>query len=58
MKTEDGECWQQGLFLNNYEKNQSYKISNKEFTDYYQGYFLDAVMYDRVYWGIVNSKKN
>lgn len=57
MKTEDGECWQQGLFLNNYEKNQSYKISNKEFTDYYQGYFLDAVMYDRVYSGIVNSKK-
>lgn len=57
MKTEDGECWQQGLFLNNYEKNQSYKISNKEFTDYYQGYFLDAVIYDRAYWGIVNSKK-
>lgn len=57
MKTEAGECWQQGLFLNNYEKNQSYKISNKEFTDYYQGYFLDAVMYDRVYWGIAKSKK-
>lgn len=57
MKTEDGECWQQGIFLDNHEKNQSHKISNKEFSDYYQGYYLDAVMYDRAYWGIVNSKR-
>lgn len=57
METDDGEYWQQGLFLDNHETNQSHQINSEEFLNYYRGFFLDAVMYDRVYWGIVNSRK-
>lgn len=49
FETEDGEYWQQGIFFTDKEDNQSHQINWKEFSDYYRGEFLDAVMYDRIY---------
>ena len=57
METEDGEFWQQGLFLGSREQNQSHTISPREFTAYYQGAYLDAVMFDRIYWDTINKKR-
>ena len=57
METEASDFWAQGL---SYDKNQtsiSRKITPTEFFDYYQGDYLDAVMYDRVYWSQFNSRR-
>ena len=56
FETEDGEFWQQGIFFTDKEDNQSHQITGKEFSDYYRGEFLDAVMYDRIYWSKINNQ--
>lgn len=55
IETEDMEFWQQGIFFSNKEDNQSHQITSREFSDYYRGEFLDAAMYDRIYWSKYNK---
>ena len=57
MESEDGSKWRQGIFLGKDQILESYRVTESEFSKYYQGYFLDAVMYDRIYWAKKNAKK-
>ena len=57
IEAEDGTYWRQGIFLDPYQTLESHSVTSEEFTKYYQGYFLDAVMYDRVYWDKKNKRK-
>lgn len=56
IEAEDGTHWCQGIFLNPNQTLESYSVSPEEFSNYFQGYFLDAVMYDRVYRAKKNKK--
>ena len=58
IEAEDGTHWCQGIFLDPNQTLESYSVSSEEFLNYYQGYYLDAVMYDRVYWAKKNKKKD
>ncbi len=58
LEAEDGTHWTQGIFLDPNQTLESHLVSNEEFTNYFQGYFLDAVMYDRIYWSKKNYKES
>lgn len=58
IEAEDGTHWCQGIFLDPNQTLESYSVSSEEFLNYFQGYYLDAVMYDRVYWAKKNKKKD
>ncbi|MCL2570638.1 MAG: hypothetical protein FWE16_05570 [Firmicutes bacterium] len=54
METEDGSRWRQILSHDNNRLIMSKKTTAEEMSKYYRGEFLDAVMYDRVYWDKYN----
>ena len=58
MQTEYKEFWCQYIYVGEREEDKSFLIDSKEYSDYYRGEYLDAVMYDRVYWSKINRGEN